>query len=369
MKPLKSAVVLAFALLMAACTPQAVTESDIPYITVVTDLVTSGVVEDFYSLNGTVSHNQENLVFSPATSEVLAVHVKNGDAVLEGDILIELDQEAIEKQLEQTKKSLDLAYVSYNSASERYKDALATLERTQQLYDQGAISKQQLEQAQLAASNSPVTSARLQYEQTRLQYENLSETLEDSSITADAPGTITNLSINSGDMVQAGSILCKIIDDSTFKLELKVSENVVQHLALGDEASIIIPVIDSTYTGLIVEISPTPGLNSKLYPISIHFEGDSTVKSGMYSEVVFDLSSGIATTRIPSLAVLKDNSGYYVFKVTGETSVRQPVSLGFDNGYFVEVIDGLMPGDEIVVKGQQFIRDDIETKYIRRDEE
>lgn len=354
---------------LMGCTSQPEQVQEVNYITLESSQVQEGFVPDWYTMTGTLKTGQEEVVLSPLSAEVLSVEVSQGQVIQEGQVLITLDPKAIDQQLAQAKKSLELAGVALQSARDRYEDALATKDRNKALYEQGALSQVQYEQSVAAATDANVTSASLQYQQAKLSYDQLKDTLEDATIKAKSSGLLTHFTLKKGDTLQAGALIARIIQNDTYEIDLSVAESVVGKLQTQQVVTVDIPVLGSSYEGWITEISPTTGPNSKLFPITLQIEAPQAAKPGMYAKVTFDLSPQEKGLIIPSDAVLSDIEGAFVYVVTGETSVeKRNIQTGFDNGYVIAITQGLSLDDHIIIKGQQFISKDIPIKIVRGDD-
>ena len=60
---------------------------------------------------------------------------------------------------------------------------------------------------------------------------------------------------------------------------------------------------------------------------------------------------------LPKEAVIEAGGETSVFVVEGKQAVRRPVTLGYEQDRFVEVLKGINEGEQVIIKGQQLIKD------------
>jgi hypothetical protein len=77
----------------------------------------------------------------------------------------------------------------------------------------------------------------------------------------------------------------------------------------------------------------------------------------MFSNVNIVLLEKSRALIIPREAVIEAGRETVVFTVQGKQAVRKPITLGYEQDRMVEVVTGLNEGDQIVIKGQQLIKD------------
>jgi RND family efflux transporter MFP subunit len=81
------------------------------------------------------------------------------------------------------------------------------------------------------------------------------------------------------------------------------------------------------------------------------------LKPGMFSNVEIVLLEKPQTMVIPREAVIEAGSEMSVFLVEGKQAVRRPITIGYEQDYMVEVLKGLNQGDQVIIKGQQLIKE------------
>ena len=149
-----------------------------------------------------------------------------------------------------------------------------------------------------------------------------------------------------------------IIDTSTVKLSVGVSEQLINRLHVGDPVQVTVSAAsEEPFEGVIHTVSPAAG-QTGTYAIEVELDNpDGLLKSGMFAEVVFTGDRSENTVILPRSAVLSDTQGDYVFVENSGTVRRADVETGIDNGNEIEITSGLSEGDRVVVKGQEYLSD------------
>ena len=97
----------------------------------------------------------------------------------------------------------------------------------------------------------------------------------------------------------------------------------------------------------------TRTLQAEIYIIN----KDRTLKPGMFANVEVVLLEKPEALVIPREAVLEAGNEMSVFVVEGKQAARKPITIGYEQDRMVEVLKGLNVGDQVVIKGQQLIKD------------
>jgi HlyD family secretion protein len=320
----------------------------------------------------------EEVLFIPAISDgrVEKRLVQQGDKVKPETIIFVLNNpelktaEAIytDTQMTLEKQGLDQRAVAATVNAD-YKQAQLTADRDKELVKEGlipdlqeklssvkadelaqrtklegerlAFSKQQV-QAQLAAQRAKIDQLRAMFELKKRQVEAL-------KIRAGIDGIITELLVQYGQRVPAGTPLAKATQPWRLKAELKIAETQAKDIVLGQDAQI------DTRNGII------PGKVSRIDPAVIN--GTRTVDARLIgalpSGAVPDLSVD-GTIELENLSdvvymgrpvVGQPNSTITIFKIDpdGKGASRVPVKLGRSSVNTIEVVDGLKVGDRVIL--------------------
>lgn len=183
------------------------------------------------------------------------------------------------------------------------------------------------------------------------------------SITIIAPraGTITDKTAIEGMHFNTGDPLFKIADLSTVWLIADVAEQDLGNLRVGEVAHVsLVAYPGQTFTGQIDFIYPTLMENTRTGRVRIVLTNpDGRLRQSMYASLVIDApaTSGGPVLVVPDSAVIDSGAQQVVLVVRGEGRFEpQVVRIGAWGDGFVQIQNGLKPGDQVVV-GANFLID------------
>jgi len=323
-------------------------------------------------VSGTVTSDDETSIYVAATAKCTAVYVSAGDTVERGDILCTLD-------LDSTLASYNAARISYNSASSSYTQQKAyfdkqlelarqNVENTRALYEIGAASQLEIDQAELqlmqlqATSDSTLAQLRAGMESYRSNLAQLNLIMDDvdskGNVVAPVSGTLASLTATEGGYVSANYPVAVISGAEQMKVTVYVSEALVPKLSIGDAAHVSVASAGAEFTGVIRSLDQTANLQTKLYAVVLSVPGNvPDLISGMFADVTFYTETAAGAIAVPSEAILTANGEQYVFVAENGAAVRTPVTTGLTGDGVTEVLSGLSAGQQLVVVGQQYLAD------------
>jgi membrane fusion protein (multidrug efflux system) len=150
-----------------------------------------------------------------------------------------------------------------------------------------------------------------------------------------------------------------LVHTETLKIVANVLEKDVPLLRAGMKAKIR----SESYPGRVFEgrmekINATVDLSTRTLQAEIWIPNpDHSLKPGMFSNVEVVLLEKPQALVIPREAILEAGSEMSVFLVEGKQAVRRPIAIGYEQDRMVEVLKGLNEGDQVVIKGQQLIKE------------
>lgn len=242
------------------------------------------------------------------------------------------------------------------------------LQRTQQLVDIGAASRQELEEA-VAASASRATEVEAARQRllllglTRKQVASLrrpSQIVSDVVVPAPIDGVITNRSANLGQVVGMGEALFVVTDLSGVWVVGDLYEQDFQAVRVGSEAALTMPAYpDLTLRGRVTYIDPRVDPQTRTAKVRVEVpNSDGRLRLGMYVTLSFTTRSGVHLG-VPQTAVQTIGDRHVVFVVDPQEEGRfmqRTVQLGRLVGESYIVLQGLEPGEQVVTEGSFFLR-------------
>lgn len=299
-------------------------------VTVRIDTVKSEMPNLDYVANGNFTPAQELSFPAENSGRVVRVLVDEGSVVRKGQVLavIKGDQLSVE---------LTNAQAAYNTA-------IADRQRYENAFQTGGVTKQQVDQAKLSVAN-----AKARLDQARLSF-------GDATIKASINGIVNKRYIEPGSVVSPGTNLFDLVDVSTLKLKVTVTEQQVANLKVGTAVKVKASVFpDKEYTGKVTFIAPKAD-ESLNFPIEIQITNNpnNELKAGMYGSAVFSAGGAkqqpiMAISRKAFVGGVGNNQ---VFVVKDSTAQLVKVVSGRIMGEEVEVLSGLKEGEIVVVSGQ-----------------
>lgn len=174
-----------------------------------------------------------------------------------------------------------------------------------------------------------------------------------SRVEAGMDGVLAEIYVDVDDTVPSGRDLFRIADYDHPVVAFRVDEYDVGALSLNMEVSVYVNALDKTLTGTITEIGREANVSGNIayYDAKVSVPQDGTLRMGMSAEVTALKDKAELATTISLKAVQFDEgSEPYVYCYSrGEEIVRQPVLLGINNGSIVQVLDGVKPGETVLL--------------------
>ncbi|MTI69032.1 MAG: HlyD family secretion protein [Firmicutes bacterium] len=246
------------------------------------------------------------------------LHIKEGESVKAGDLLVEIGSEELEAKKEQALGLIKASKASYEASKGQVNSANAmlskakngarkqsiaqaetyynlmkkTYERVNKLYEKGAVSeqkkdevkakldiaKQKLSMAKEGARSEDINAAQAlvtqalsmkqaakgKLDQAKAGLEEVNAYIEDTKIVSPIDGTITSLNVDEGELVSTGMTLSTVSNLDKPWVEVKVDETNLKNISLGDKVNIKIPTYsDKTFKGKVVRINKKPDFATK----------------------------------------------------------------------------------------------------------
>ena len=304
-----------------------------------TDKVHRMTLIDNITLNGDVMAYQQATLYAKVSGTLDRTYVNMGDAVKKGTVLARIDT----VELSQTVLQTTAAYLN----------AKLNFERAKNLVDQHLIAQQDVDNANVilkTAEANYITAV------TRLGY---------TRVVAPFSGIITKRFLDAGGVVtQNSSPLFTLMDIDRVKIIVNVLEKDIQKLPSVKRAIAKIDALPGKeFTGIVRRASQALDLATRTMEVEVDIENRShQLKPGMFASVNLIVGEHPDRVVIPTQAVMRDNSGPYVFQVLDGKAKRTPVVLGGEQDNHFDVLSGLNGNELVIVLGQNQVRNDAEVK-------
>lgn len=272
-------------------------------------------------------------------ADVLSLNVGLGDHVEKGDLLFTLDNGTLSSSI---KDSL----LAYETAKNNFY-------RISRLYEEGAVSRQQYEQAQLSVSDTQIKA--------------LQNQMSDSYVKAPISGIVSVLNIEKNGLAVSGQPSAVITDISVLQIEADITEKLINKVFVGKNVQLMIPAISEDKLDAKVSlVNPVPDAMTNLYKMKIQvINYDDLLKPGMIAQIYFSIDEGKDVMMLPIDAVIQEGSEYFVYVVEKGKAVHKTVKVDVDNGEYIEIVSGIKAEDDVIVSGQEFVKDMASVRIIR----
>lgn len=327
-----------------------------PAIKVVAAAAELGEITQTLDVSGNLHFIANTTLSSEVSAQVKSIEVRDGQPVAAGQVLLTFDDSIIRAAADQARGNLqkDEATLAFSKTEwEKNAPLLQSGSISQSTYDQ-KFSAYQNSQGQVEADKAALNKA----------LEDLKHTVETSPI----KGVLSNRYVEKGDWVSTGGKLFQISDYTTVYLATFLSDKDVQKLNMdkviqegkGVPAEITIDSFpDKKFLGTVGYIQP--GINqNRLFEVRIYIDNpDMKLFEGMYARGRMVVKRIPDVVRIPIDALLEQiriNETNAVVRVGKQAKAEiARVKIGAIDKIYAEVLDGLKPGDQVVVEGKEIL--------------
>ncbi|MEZ4528440.1 MAG: efflux RND transporter periplasmic adaptor subunit [Desulfobacterales bacterium] len=326
---------------------------------------------------GTVTARNSSTLSGKIMGTVKAVNAKEGDAVKQGDVLVELDARQVDAGLQQAEAGLaearraeGAAVSARDAARAGAKLAQSTYQRYQRLIKENSASRQEFDevearyrqaQAALAQAEAMVAAAKSRVQQAEAATSSAGVSQKDATILAPYDGIITAKMIDAGDLAAPGTPFLTIEKAGGFQADLLVPEYHVQAVSVDQEVDVSIPALGDTLKGTVKTIVPSADRLSRSFTVKVLLPEDDPksdlLRSGMFARISIPVGEG-GILLIPRTALVYRGQLTGFFLVDEKNSARfRLVRTGRQFGDKIEIISGLKPGTTYVTNPPAQLRD------------
>ena len=250
--------------------------------------------------------------------------VREGTHVKKGQTLIELDNRDLQAELERTVAEVE--------------NAKAHLARVKNLYEEDAVSKQEMENAtrtfKVSEANRRAVLAQLSY----------------TVVKAPFDGVITERKVEAGELASSGQTLLKMEDPNRLRLEAMVAENDLKAIALGHQIVVIIDALpDESLLGTVSRILPAGDPQTHTFTVKVDLPATPGLRTGMFGRL--QLEKGVSRTIVlPSPAIIERGELTSVFVVDQDHVAHlRWVRVGRRFNQQIEILSGINEGERVMI--------------------
>ncbi|AMR32588.1 efflux transporter periplasmic adaptor subunit [Mucilaginibacter sp. PAMC 26640] len=351
---------------------------------ITTAVVQQGSVENTLNATGEVLPEFEEILTSPINASIKVVLKDAGTKVIAGSSILTLDKSAAKtefdkinfqmqsKRNEISKLKLDLNKSFFDIQSNndikqlRITNLADAVENAKRLFKAGGGTREGIEQAELNLKVAQLEKKQLENEikskQQTMQIEikeaeialaiqendqsALQRKLQLANIIATRGGVVTYVNKNIGATVREGDALARIADLGSFKVNGSISDSYMDQLRNG--MPVVVRINDSQLKGHIVNVYPSVQNSIVSFDVQLDERNSKLLRPNMKVDVYPVTAVHAKTMRVTNGAAFKGPASQEIFVINGNKAERRSVHIGLINFDYVEIMDGVKPGDMVI---------------------
>ncbi|MBP6585641.1 MAG: efflux RND transporter periplasmic adaptor subunit [Flavobacterium sp.] len=311
----------------------------------------SGTVENtnspFVTASGKIEAENSANVSTRMMGYVTKVHVKVGQKVGAGQLLVSINNSDLQAKKAQVDASILQATAGYNNAKKDYDRFVA-------LFNQQSASQKELDDmtARFEMAKAGLEGAKQMRNEVMAQFNY-------ANITAPFSGTVTNSFVKEGDMANPGMPLVSVEGVSRLQVTAMVSESDISNIKNGMPVNVIIKSMNKKVSGKVSEVSVSAKNTGGQYLVKVTLDKmDTTILSGMFVNVQFPIEKQTATTTkseqvlVPETALVRQGQLTGVYTIANNTAILRWLRIGKTYGDKVEVLSGLNADEPYIVSSE-----------------
>lgn len=290
----------------------------------------------FIKISGKVLAEEEAYISPEMNGQIDKIHVKEGQRVTRGQLLVSLNSEVTQKSINEVRTNLELLTKLY--------------EKQKNLWDQDIGTEVQYLQAK---NNKESAEARLA---------TLEEQLKMSRITAPFGGIIENILVKEGELAMPGSRLIYMVNLNNLSIEADISESYLGDIKKGEKVEVTFPTFPDMKKMLpIKRVGSVIDNLSRTFEIELDFQNtDDRIKPNQLAELrINDFTSDQAFV-VPSIIIKQDITGYYLYQIKksdeGPVAEKLYVTPGRSSREYTMVTEGLKAGMTVITEGYNLVK-------------
>ncbi len=357
-----------------------------------------GALEVSVSASGKVIPAFEEIINSPINSRILEVAARGGDSVDVGTPLLKLDLQSVENDFnkmkdEEQRRTLQLEQVKINSRgqlselemnikvqrmelnrrevelrNEKYLDSIGagTADKIREV--ELALRVEQLklnenEQKlinQRATTEADIKIRELELSIYRKEMNEAFRTLNDAQIRSPRKAILTYIATEVGAQIVQGQKVAVVSDLSHFKVNGEIADAYGDRVVVGAKA--IVRIGNDELEGVVSEVTPLSKNGVISFTVRVNNDNHPRLRSGLKCDLFLITALKDDVRRIGLVAGYQGKGTYELFVVNGNEARKQKVLLGESNYQYVEVLEGLEPGDKVIISDMSDYRNNKKLK-------
>ncbi len=298
-------------------------------------------------LTGSLEPHWQADVAAKVPGRIEKINCEVGQYVKQGTLLAALNSDELAAAKNSTQGSLYDARASLASANVK-------LSRYTELYANGAISKEQYDNAKFARDMAAgkVKMAEGNHQANISRYTG-------SKVYAPHNGTIVKKFQQEGFYATNNTPLFRMADISRLKVMVSIPEGEIGGIGVNNMVNVMVPSLNNQQlVGRIARVADVADMPSRTYAAEVLVDNNGQLKGGMFADVQIERQpkANVMTVPLNAIIMRQDQRTVYVMNDSNKV-VRRVLKTGYIGDGLVEVISGLQPTDKVIVSGLTKIKE------------
>jgi len=316
---------------------------------------------------GTLEARVQTVISSKISGRIGLLLVDQGDRIGKDQILLSLDDSELKQQVEIARSARSASSASVDRVQSDQTRAQVVLDqvrrdhrRNQRLFKNKSISSKEIEksektlslaEADLASSKAAVSEARKNLIVARNTLDYHLARLEDTVIKAPFAGLIVRRDREPGDVVVPGSSIFLLISTREMWVRVWVDETEMERVSPGQEARVIFrSEPHRSYPGKVARLGRETDRETKEFLVDVGVESlPKNWAVGQRAEVFIKTAEKKDVVILPSRLIIREKGRSGVFVEDHGNALWRPLKMGLRGRGEVEILDGLQPGDKVII--------------------
>jgi len=293
-------------------------------------------------------------------ARVTAIYLKPGDPVKAGQTILTLDSSDLTAAIRQAQAGVLQADAAVRTNAVQLESARTNYERSQKLFDSGALSQATLDSAKAAYDALNSGSAEAAAASARAALATAQDALDKCNITSPINGVLGSVNLQLGETASPASPAAIVTDNADLEVEVMVNENDVGYIKEGSEVDIVVKAAGlDKIKGKVESIATVADPTKRNFSVIVALPNqDGKIRSGMFAELSIDTISKKDVLCLPVNAVIPQNGSSVVYTVDKDNKARPiDVMTGIKNDSHIEITKGLKAGQKVILKGNTLVND------------
>jgi RND family efflux transporter MFP subunit len=319
-------------------------------------------IRETLKLAGEIKAETEIAIQPRINGRLVAVLVSEGQMVRAGQLVAILDDETVRLQMQQSEANMAVIQANLQQAELNAARARTDKERYQELYNKRYISQRDYENAEATYLNAEagVTAIRAQLTASQRNYDLLKLQLGQTKVYSPSTGIVLQQDVTVGMNLTTGSTIAMVAPLNPVKLLFNVDQKEAAKLKRGMKVSFVSDAFpERNFSGIINEVAPAFDPQTRTLSLSVSLrnpKGD--LKPGIFGTAEITIGGREKTLVVPQEAVVTSDQKQGVFVIDKKKTAHfVPVTIGLSSEGQVELLTGVKEGDQVVVIGQNRLRD------------